>query len=343
MLPLPRLPALTLTLLLAPLAWGEAANPELPRARQLLDELRYADAAQALLQARAQPGNDRDTLLQILALQGVVAAMLQQPAQAREAFQTLLVLAPEYELKGDYAPRVMTPFFEAKAWVGDQGTLRVEAAPATQTEASIERVAVRVASDPLNLSRAVRFHTRADGEPWSQQESLLLAGDASVQVQGGRVQWWAELLGEHQAVLAMVGSAEAPRTETSARHQALTELPRQPQETSGPGSRWRTAAYVSMGVAVGAGATGGFFGLRSRSARSEVQGADVDERGLTTGLTQREAYALDERARSSARLANLLFGVAGAAAIAGGTFWVLDTQVEVSATPMGVAVGGTLP
>ncbi|HYI00530.1 MAG TPA: hypothetical protein VD972_31525, partial [Hyalangium sp.] len=109
------------------------------------------------------------------------------------------------------------------------------------------------------------------------------------------------------------------------------------------GSPLRTAAYVSLGVAVGTGAAGGYFGLRSRSARTEVEGAPVDERGLTTGLTQREALALDERARSSARLANVLFGVAGASAIAGGTLWVLGAPVTVSATPAGVTVGGEFP
>ena len=80
----------------------------------------------------------------------------------------------------------------------------------------------------------------------------------------------------------------------------------------------------------------------AREAR-ELREAAVDERGVTIGLTQKEAYALDDRARSSARLANVLFGVAGVATIAGGTFWILGTRVEVAATPAGVTVGGELP
>ncbi|HYH98704.1 MAG TPA: hypothetical protein VD972_22320, partial [Hyalangium sp.] len=159
----PSLIALTAALLLAPLAWGETANPELSRARQFLEGLRYTEAARALEAARARPGNDRDTLLQILELQGVVAAMLQQPAKARTAFQTLVVLAPDHQLTGDYAPRVVTPFFEAKGWVADQGAaLRFEAAPASKTHAHIEAVAVQVKTDFLKLGRGVRFHLNTE-------------------------------------------------------------------------------------------------------------------------------------------------------------------------------------
>jgi hypothetical protein len=342
-----RLLPLTLALLLAPLAWGQAPNPDLSRARQFLEGLRYAEAARALEAARARPGNDRATLLEILELQGVVAAMLQQPARARTAFQTLAVLAPDHQLMGDYAPRVVTPFFEAKGWVADQGTaLRFEAAPASKTEISVESVAIWVASDVLKLGRSVRFHLHPEGATWMEQESPLVERKASVAVRGERIHWWAELLGEHQAVLATVGSAASPVAELSPRLEALAHSltqPTAPLALERAGSPLRTAAYVFLGAAAGTGAAGGYFGWRSRSARKEVEGAPVDERGVTTGLTQREALALDERARSSARLANILFGAAGATALVGGTLWVLGAPVTVSATPSGVTVGGEFP
>jgi hypothetical protein len=317
----------------------------LSRARQLLDGLRYAEAARALEAARARPGNDRDTLLRILELQGVVAAMLQQPARARTAFQTLVVLAPDHQLTGDYAPRVVTPFFEAKAWVADQrAALRLEAAPASKTEATIEEVAVQVTTDVLKLARTVRFHLRDDEADWRREERPLVEGRSSAAVTGQRVQWWAELLDERQAVLATVGSATAPLRETAPRLQALTPSSQAPTGTPElERSPLRTAAYVFLGAAVGTGAAGGYFGWRSRGARAKVEGAPVDERGLTIGLTQREALALDQRARSNARLANILFGVAGATAIVGGTLWVLGAPVTVSATPSGVTVGGEFP
>jgi hypothetical protein len=338
--PFPRLAALILVVLLPSLARGETPNPELPRAQAFLEELRYAEAASALDAARARPGNDRATLLQILELQGVVAATLRQPAKARTAFQTLLSLAPDHQLRGEYAPRVMTPFFEARGWVDEVGALRVEAVPAVKTSASVERLAVKLASDPLKLASGVRFHVRSDSVPWRQEEAPLVNGEASVATRGGQLQWWAELLDERQAVLTTVGSGESPFTEITAQALALQEaLKRGPEpERTSP---LRITGYVLLGVAAGSGAAGGFFGLRSRSARAKVEDAPVDEQGVTIGLTQREAQVLDERARSSARLANVLFGVAGVAAVAGGTFWVLGAPVKVNASPAGVAVEGT--
>ncbi|MBN1210787.1 MAG: hypothetical protein JXB05_38420 [Myxococcaceae bacterium] len=341
MAPLFRIIAL-FTCLLVSRAWGAPPNPDLTRARQLLENLRYTEASRALDAARERPGNERTTLLQILELQGVVAAMLQQPAKARSAFQTLVVLAPDHQLMGDYAPRVVTPFFEAKGWVAEHGAaLRLEAAPASKSERSVERVAARVTTDVLKLGRTVRFHFRTGGPLWREEERPLTESAASVEVSGKRVQWWAELLDERQAVLVTLGSANAPVTETALPLQALTHSP-----TDTPGLRstpLRIASYVCLGVAAGTGAVGGYFGLRSRSARAEVEGAAVNDGGLTTGLTQAEAFALDARARSNARLANVLFGVAGAVAITGGTLWVLGAPVTVSATPTGVTLGGKIP
>ncbi len=342
---LPPLLALTSVLLLAPPAWGEPSNPDLARASLLLEELRYAEASKALEAARARPGNDRTTLLQILELQGVVAAMLQQPSKARAAFQTLVVLAPEHQLMGDYAPRVVTPFFEAKGWVAEEAAELKFEASASKTENFIEGLAVQVQKDVLKLTRAVRFHLRPDTAAWREETVPFEEGKAALTVKGERVQWWAELLDERQAVLALVGSDTAPLNELSPRLEALTRAPKLPTDTVEGrfGPPMRMASYALMGVAVTTGATGGYFGLRSRSARSQVEGATVDDRGLTTGLTQREALELDQRARSSARLANIFFGIAGASAIAGGTLWVLGKPVTVSATPGGVTVGGEIP
>lgn len=344
---LPRLIALTTALLLAPLARGEEPNPDLPRARVLIDALRYPDASRALDAARARPGNDRDTLLQILELQGVVAAMLNQPAKARTAFQTLLVLSPERRLEGEYAPRVMTPFFEAKAWVADNSALLWEASPMTDEGPAPDQLLVRVTADPLKLVRTARFHLRAPGAEWSQQEQPLAQGQAAVEAKGTRVQWWAELLDERQAVLARIGSAETPLPLPVPKPKALDLALTKPADNAGlektATSPLRPLAYVSMAVAAGSGAAGTYFGLRARSARADVEGATVNDQGLTTGLTQREAYALDERARSSAKVANVLFAVAGAAAVAGGTLWVLGKPVTVQASPAGVTVGGELP
>ncbi|WP_395847300.1 hypothetical protein [Cystobacter fuscus] len=303
--------------------------------------MRYAEAARALEEARAQPGNERDTLLEILEMQGVVAGMLQQPAKARAAFQALLVLEPDHRLTGDYAPRVVTPFFEAKAWVNDQdAALRLEVVPGSREARAL---AVQVTKDLLGLGRTVRFHLR-DGAGWTRQEQPLAEGSASVVMKGERAEWWVQLLDERQAVLTSLGSAAAPLVAQVPG--ALVPPPvagKTPAARVAPGSPLRTVAVVCLGLAAGAGAAGGYLGWQSSQARARVTGAAVDESGLTVGLSQREAFALDARARSQGGWANVLFGVAGAAAIAGGTLWVLGAPVTVSVSPGGVAVGGALP
>ena len=201
--------------------------------------------------------------------------------------------------------------------------------------------------DTLKLARGVRFHLRDPGAGWRVEERPLVEGRAAAGMPGERVEWWAELLGEQQAVLMTLGSEAQPLVAAVPGVQALAPpsplATPAPQVAAGPTSPLRILGYVGLGLAVGAGAAGGYFGLQSREARARVEGATEDEGGVTTGLTQKEAYALDERARSQAGLANVLFGVAGAAAIAGGTLWVLGAPVTVSATPTGVVVGGVLP
>ena len=172
---------------------------------------------------------------------------------------------------GDYAPRVVTPFFEAKGWVADQAGQRFRSRPSTaKTENLVEGLGVQVHSDVLKLSRAVRFHLRADGAPWREETRPLEEGRALLAVKGERVQWWAELLDESQAVLALAGSETAPLSELSPRLEALTRAPKIPTATS----KWafdtpmRMASYALMAVAVGTGAAGGYFGLQSHSARA---------------------------------------------------------------------------
>lgn len=60
----------------------------------------------ALEAAFKRAGNDRDTLLRIYELQGIVFATLNETAKATKVFTTLTVLDPDHKLSGDYPPRV---------------------------------------------------------------------------------------------------------------------------------------------------------------------------------------------------------------------------------------------
>src|SRR5690606_16848850 len=71
-----------------------AANPDLEKATRLVNDLQYQEARAALDAALKRPGNDRQTLLSIYELQGIVYATLNDSTRAVKAFQTLCVMDP---------------------------------------------------------------------------------------------------------------------------------------------------------------------------------------------------------------------------------------------------------
>ncbi|HVE81344.1 MAG TPA: hypothetical protein VND93_00785 [Myxococcales bacterium] len=342
---------------MAPCSWLillalSALNPDLGRAVDLMDELKYPEAARVLEAARKRPGNDRATLLQILELQGVVASTLDQAERARGFYRALVSIDPDYKLSRDYAPRVVTPFLEAKSWISRRGALQLQADPAP-ARGPISAVGVKVPSDPVKLAKEVRFHWRADGGPWRTEQVPLAAGRASAPVAAQRLEWWAELLGEAQAVLAQEGSEQrpvawgAPRLELPPPPRTETAKPLPPRVPAAALAEAPVPAPVSWGlIALGGASAGvaGYFGWRSSDARARIAAAEVGADGLTRGLTQKDAYALDAQARQDAVVANVLFG-AGAAVAAGGAIMLVafGHPVEVGARPGGLTLESPIP
>lgn len=87
------------------------------------------------------------------------------------------------------------------------------------------------------------------------------------------------------------------------------------------------------------------LGLMSNDARAKVTNAPRDDLGRVTGLTQREASALEASARGQATVANVLFGVGGGLAAAGVVLIILGPSAEpavaLSPAPGGVVVTGS--
>src|SRR4051812_3047044 len=96
------------------LALAPSENADFKRGNELFAKYKYTEARAAMAKARAAKGLDRATLLRILEVEGVSAAQQRKSAPAEAAFRELIVLDPDHVLEAEYAPRVMTPFFEAR-------------------------------------------------------------------------------------------------------------------------------------------------------------------------------------------------------------------------------------
>jgi len=328
-----------------------ASNPDVARAVTLMDELQYPEAARVLDAAGKRPGNDRATVLQILELQAVIASTLEQGARARGFFRALASIAPDYQLSRTYAPKVVSLFTEAKSWVAKRGALRLEADPAPAGR--VASLSARVAADPVKLAREVRFHYRADRGAWRTEAVPLAAGRASVPVTARRVEWWVELLGEAQSVLAQQGTErrplvwgavelEMPPPPIAGRAPGMSPLGKVPP-AKGESSALALAGWGVVALGGASAGAGGYFGWRSSQARARISGAAAGPDGLVHGLTQAEAFTLDDQARKDAWVANALF-IAGAAVGAGGIAMVVFGQpVEVGVSPGGVSLESPIP
>jgi hypothetical protein len=328
-------------------------SARLSKARALFDELKFAEAAKAADAAWNADGNDRATVLELLKLQGVTFAIMGQTDKARAAFRALLVLDPEAKLAGDeMGPKVMNPFFEAKGRVTTEGSLRFEAAAPTLAGERVARLNVAVSADPLQMARKVRFSMRAAPGAWTTAEVQVKQGAASVEALAGVAEWWAELLGEHGRVLALVGAADKPLAVAAPARptEPVAVVPAAPAEAvapvataEAPRSGPRLASYGLWGGSVAAAAGGLYFGVASSGARAQLDQAARDSQGRVTGLTRVRALELDTQVRNQATVANVLFGTAAALAGVGVALYLLPSDVAVAATPQGVFIAGVMP
>ena len=323
--------------------------PQLAVAEDLVAQVRYADAEKALVIARAQPDNSRETLLRILELQGIVAATLGQPPKARTFFQMMLLLDPSHKLPEGQPPRVKTPFYEAKGMASEGSQMTFTTSSDSGPDGS--HFHAQLSADPLSLAKKVRFHQREDAGGWSDQVAPLTAGTASVVGGLGHLEWWAELLGDQDATLLIAGSPEKPFVDGVSRATVALPVAATPEVVAPPPparsspSRVTPPVIALFGGAVAATAGGVIVGVLSRGALSQVDGAMTDGNGVVTGITQRQAASLRDTAKTDAIVANVCFGAAIALAGAGTAVFFLSgpSQVAVAPSPNGVVFVGQFP
>lgn len=360
--------SLVSVLLCCSIAALAAPNAKLDEAKRLIEDLELDKALKSLDAAEAVPGNSRETLVEIVSLRGASLATLGKAKPAEEAFRVTLFLAPDFKLVGDYAPRVRTPFYAARDWAAKNGTLEASA-EVQQVPGAVEALSVVVKADALKLANKVRFHVRA-GAAWKVDDVTVVSGRAKQPVSQPSVEWWAEVLSPKAAVLMTFGTEAAPRVDTAPaakKPAVVAETPPIPPKPSpavvkepepvvtpvveeqlterAPPSPMglKVLSFSLMGAGAVAAGVGIALGVSSNAARTQFLSAARDSNGLVTGLSRRDALALEQKSKTEATIANVLFVSGAALAATGVVLFVVDlqkTKVVMMPTPGGVALAG---
>lgn len=351
-------------------------GPDIERAESLFTARKYSDALRVVDTAFRKQGLPRLSVIKLYELQGICAAQLNQDVKAKTAFQNMLQLDPKRELpKFALQAPVTAAFRKAKDWADGRSALDfMAAAPLTDEQGRVVQIAAKVKNDAMKLSRKVRFHVKADGNVWTELDMEVAASFSAAATDATVVEWWAELMGDREAVLASLGSERNPIRNSAKAVAApeeeknsvlsVTEQPKEPEDPVKPeehfsapvpvvdlrppprsGSVLKPVAYGLWGGAAGALGVGLYFGYQSNAARSKVTGAIAKAGGQpVTDITQEEAYRLEKQSQGDALKANILFGTAAGLAVAGGIcFWLGldgDDNVAIAPMPNGAAVVG---
>lgn len=289
-------------------------NPHLAEARRAKAELRYADALAAVDAALRWGRNAPDQMMEIYRLEGELAAGLDDPARATEAFARLLALDPDAALAAGTSPKLTAPFAAARG----RGALRVHH---ETVGGERPRAVLVVDGDPLGMVAGARVRAGGavtEGRGATRIELPVAAGAA----------FSIAAIDEHGNELAAFTDLRAPAAPTTPLPAPDPVLEPPVVATGGDHPAWPYVAGLALVLAGG----GTYFALDSRSAQREF-----DE--LKDSSDEHEAsraLALEERGERSATLANVGFATAGVAAVAATWLYIRsrrDPETTVAVTP----------
>lgn len=358
--------SLIISVLIPAIALSEVRSADLDKASRLVFDQKYEAAARALEVAARQTGNKREAVLRILELQGVVHAQLGQDAKAKLAFQALLSLDGKRELGGKYNAKVLRAFELAQQWAMENPPLEMTAeAAAVEPGGKVVQLAVKVKNDALKLAKKVRFSVRPEGGRWAEQLVEIQGAYASATTDAEGVEWWAELLGERDAVLTSVGSQRAPIGEGKLKTaKAVVEKPpeKKPDEKKAPddapkkeptaviephrepvvapatparegdGSLVRGLGYGLLGLGAATVVAGTVFGVLSRVNANDVQSklanATYDAQRRIVDPTQAYVAMKQDQVRFQATLANVMWGVGAGLILTGFIVWLVGRETS---------------
>jgi hypothetical protein len=330
--------AVVFLLLFAVIASAQTAQDNLKKGRALVGQGKFAPALKLVEKAMTEPGNDLETTLELLELQGVCNAALKKPGPAKAAFGKLVSLSPGYEMNRRGPPPAVKAFADAKA--SAEPLVIVPAAPDMST-GKISEIALEVKSDSHKYAKTVVFNYRVGGGKWKFRAVPVTNGRVASKVDAPeKVEWYATVLGANETEILRIRNADSPITHTyqapAPREKAVAQdTPRRSEERSltpeeKPASdievldsgkkraRWVTPISVTLiGAGAVAGGVGTYFGIQSAGARSRFAAATMGADPVVVGFTRRDAQGLDSQARSGGLIANSLWVAAGALVLTG--------------------------
>ena len=293
------------------------ADDELAEARRLEAALEYEQALALVDRALAHGGAEPARVAELHLLAGRLAAGLDRAAVAEDHFARALALRPDTKLPDGTSPKLIAPFERARA--------RGVPPLVVTVRASRGLVTIEAHADPLGLVVGVQAHLESRGSHFEVTERaslrVIVPVDAiaieidALDASGNRV--WAG----PAPTGPLTFDELAPKIVTPSPHSSRPIL-----------ARWQTWAISGAVVAIG----GGAFAYWSSSLQTEW-----NQQRSQDGLHDFSALkTIEDRGRRDAIAADVLFGVAGAAAITSLVLLAIghdDSPVIIGAGTVGVA------
>lgn len=224
---------------LASLLIAQTANPYLVTARELVRELKFADAIVQLEIARQVPNLDRQQRLETLELLAKCEVAEGNREKAEAAMSELLSLRPEHELdRTSTSPKIVELFDAVKRRLFPDGRVSLVEETAPPGRARVRLV------DPFARTAVAELRTkRGDGE-WQTEVQAAQDGTFDLPLPTATsepVRWYLQVVDTERQVLASLASENEPRLIPSVVGVAELEPP--------TGPRPRLVAGVLIGIA----------------------------------------------------------------------------------------------
>ncbi len=251
-----RLAALALVLSVGRPAHAQEGDA-LSRAEEAYLQVDFRSTLEHASSALETGGRSRRELIRIYELMGIAAAALEQEDDSRDAYIRMLALDPSRDVDRNLAPRLRSPFLEARGyWTARSDRLEAE----VRLERSESGLVVHL-TDPLDMAQAVVVRARLGGggdwhesrQPAVEEQLVPITGVADAD----RVEYVIEVLDGRGNRLVELGAPMSPRVigESELTGTAAST------ETGSPGGGnllaspvfWGIAGAVLLGGAITAG------------------------------------------------------------------------------------------